>query len=266
MLYDSHTHCRFSGDSEADEYKMADSAIRAGLNGMCFTDHIDFGLLEEPNIFTFDPKERLKSLKKLKEEYVKKLDIQIGVEMGMQPHVHEENEAFLKENEFDFVIGSIHFVDRIDIYYPEYYAGKTSKEALDHYFDVMLKEVKTYKDFDVLGHIDYIIRYIPDKAFEYKYANFSDVIDEILKTVIDDGKGIEINTAGFKYGLGHPNPHEDIIRRFKELGGEILTAGSDAHRPEHVAYSFKKAREIALECGFKYYTVFKNRKPAFVKL
>ena len=95
---------------------------------------------------------------------------------------------------------------------------------------------------------------------------FLDVIEEILRVLINNGKGIEINTGGFKYGLGHPNPTEDIIRRYRELGGEIITMGADAHVPEYVAYEFDKTAQIIKNCGFKYYTVFKNRKAEFIPL
>ena len=87
-----------------------------------------------------------------------------------------------------------------------------------------------------------------------------------MKKVIQKGKGIELNTAGFKYGLGFCHPHPDIIRRYRELGGEIITIGADAHKPEHIAYDFKKVSEILSMCGFKYYTEFKNRKPIFKQL
>ena len=116
------------------------------------------------------------------------------------------------------------------------------------------------------GHIDYVVRYGPDKNTYYSYADYADVIDEILKQLIHNGKGIEVNTAGFKYGLGHPNPCEDILKRYRELGGEILTLGADAHQPEHIAYDFQRLPKLLQTCGFSYYTVFKNRKAQFIAL
>ena len=90
------------------------------------------------------------------------------------------------------------------------------------------------------------------------------MIDEILRKLVSLGKGIELNTGGFKYGLGHPHPTEEIIRRYRELGGEIITVGADAHKPEHVAFDFAKVPSILKEAGFTHYTVFKNRKPEFI--
>ena len=100
----------------------------------------------------------------------------------------------------------------------------------------------------------------------HTYHKYSDVIDEILKTLIQKGKGIEINTGGFKYGLGHPNPTEEILFRYHELGGEIITVGSDAHTPEHVGYAFDRVPEILTRAGFRYVTVFQNRQPVFIPL
>ena len=97
-------------------------------------------------------------------------------------------------------------------------------------------------------------------------SRYSDVIDEILRLLIEKGKGIEINTGGFKYGLGHPNPCEEILARYRELGGEIITIGADAHKPEHVAFDFAKVPSILKDSGFDYFTVFRERKPEFVKI
>ena len=111
-----------------------------------------------------------------------------------------------------------------------------------------------------------MVRYGPNKNKYYSYEKFQDVIDEILKALIARGKGIEINTGGLKYGLGHPNPTEAILKRYHKLGGEIITIGSDAHAPEHVAYDFDKVPGILREAGFKYFTVFKKRQPEFFLL
>ena len=117
----------------------------------------------------------------------------------------------------------------------------------------------------MLGHLDYVTRYGRNQAEEYSYAGFADIIDQILRYLIERGKGIELNTAGLKYGLPYAHPHIDILRRYRELGGEILTIGSDAHKPEHVAYDFYKVREILEMSGFRYYTEFVGRKPVFLK-
>ena len=88
----------------------------------------------------------------------------------------------------------------------------------------------------------------------------------ILKYLIEHGKGIELNTSGLKYGLPFAHPHSDILKRYRELGGEIITVGADGHKPEHIAYDFDKVSGILKDCGFKYYTEFSERKPHFKQL
>ena len=111
--------------------------------------------------------------------------------------------------------------------------------------------------------MDYIVRYGTHGEASYSYAKYADYIDAILKYLIEHGKGLELNTGGWKYGLSFAHPHQDVLKRYKELGGEILTIGSDAHKPEHVAYDFDRVKAYLEACGFKYYTEFRNRIPKF---
>ena len=101
---------------------------------------------------------------------------------------------------------------------------------------------------------------------EYSYGRYKDILDEILRKLISKGKGIELNTGGYHYGLGEPNPCTAVIKRYRELGGEIITIGADAHTPDKVAYAFDKAATVLENCGFRYYTVFKDHKPEFISL
>ena len=164
------------------------------------------------------------------------------------------------------MIGSSHVMHGVDPYYPAYWENHTEEEGYQEYFESILENIAVFDGFDVYGHIDYVVRYGPNKNASYSYQKYADIIDEILKALIIKGKGIEINTGGFKYGLGHPNPTEDIIKRYHELGGEIITIGADAHQPEHVAFDFEKVPSILKEAGFTHYTVFKNRKPEFIPI
>ena len=139
-----------------------------------------------------------KELSELKEKYQNVLPICIGVELGLQPQAAEYNRQLLQNSILDFVIGSSHVVHGIDPYYPEYYEGKTEYEAYLEYFESILENIQAYDDFDVYGHIDYVVRYGPNKNADYSYRKYSDVIDEIFKQLISRGKGIELNTAGLK--------------------------------------------------------------------
>lgn len=267
MLWDTHMHTHFSGDSEADTFEMVQASINSGLKGICITDHMDLDYLDEaPEKYLIDFPAYFEEMQSIQKQFQDKFSICIGVELGLQPHLGRELPEIAEKYAFDFIIGSSHMVHGIDPYYPEYYQGRSEDQAYREYFESILENLAVFDCFDVYGHIDYVVRYGPNKNQYYTYEKFADLLDEILRTLIQKGKGIEINTAGFKYGLGHPNPTEAVLKRYHELGGEIITIGADAHRPEHVAYDFQKVPDILQAAGFKYYTVFQNRKPIFHKL
>lgn len=264
MLYDYHTHTQFSGDSDTPVRAMLDQAVHLGLKEICITDHIDYDYPNDPHLFTFDIEEYFSALTSLQEEYRPLLSVRIGVEYGLMPHLGNSLTHLANSYPFDFIIGSSHVIDQIDPYYPLYWEGKREEDGILRYFQSILENLDTCSDFDVYGHIDYIIRYAPSKS--YAYQTYQEMIEQSLKRLISMGKGIEINTAGFKYGLNEPHPKIEIIRRYRELGGEIITIGSDAHRPEHLAYDFHRIQEILTTCGFHYFTVFHNRKAEFIRL
>ena len=244
--------------------------IEKGLTTMCFTEHNDFGFPEEPgepaDRFILQPDPYLYDIIRYREKYADKIRILFGIELGLQPEVMRQNAVLAKSYDFDFIIGSSHICHGKDPYYPAFYEGRSEKEAYYEYFTSILENIKKFSNFDVYGHLDYVVRYGPSKDAEYTYEAYQDVLDDILKLLIEKGKGIELNMAGYKYGLGHPNPTEDILRRYRELGGEIITLGSDGHKPDQIAWDYWRVPELLKNAGFDYFTVFKNRKPEFIKL
>ena len=265
-LYDMHMHTHFSGDSEASPFAIAQKAYDIGLAGICFTDHLDMDYQRTPGLFDLDIPAYKKEIALVKKEFEGKLDISWGIELGLQPYLAEKNQAVIEAYPFDFVIGSTHELHQQDIYFPEFYEGRNEDDCYRDYFEETLKNAQSNVDFDVYGHLDYVVRYGPNKNKYYSHEKFADIIDEILRTLISRGKGLELNMAGFKYGLGHAHPVMDTLKRYKELGGEIITIGSDGHTPEQIAWEFTKVPEILNESGFKYFTIFKNRIPEFHKL
>ncbi len=264
MLWDQHMHCCYSGDSEAAPEDMIAAAYKRGLSGITFTDHLDLDCAIEPELFSLDIVPRAEHLARLAIEWEGRLTVGCGIELGLQPHLAARHRALLSSHDFDLVIGSTHTVAGIDPYYPVFFEGKTEDEAYLGYFEATLENVKAFDDFDVCGHLDYVVRYGPHKNQFYSYEKYRDVLDATLRALIERGKGIELNTGGFKAGLGEPHPCQEVLRRYRQLGGEIITLGSDAHAPEYVAYAFERAAGILKEAGFSYYTVFRNRKAEFV--
>ena len=262
---DCHLHTEFSADSEAPVREMIEEAIKKGLDAICFTDHDDYGFEAEGIGALKNPAEYIHTLQELREEYRDKIEIRIGVEIGMQPHLGVHFKELVRDNPFDFVIGSTHIVDGKDPYFGEMFDEMSDEEVYRHTFLHMAECMREVPDFDVVGHMDYIVRYGTKKTKSFSSTRLSDEIDEVLKTAVEMGKGIEINSVGLKY-LGYCHPHKDILKRFRELGGEILTIGSDAHQPEYIAYRFPEVLEVIESCGYKYYTEFVSRKPVFKKI
>lgn len=267
---DFHIHSDFSSDCDSSMEEMTNQAINLGLKTICFTDHVDYDYPKDYKYsFVFDIDKYLDKLKLMKEKYKAEIEILTGVELGLQTHVIDSMNMLISSHSFDFIIGSIHLVDRMDPYYPHYWEGKTEEEGIIRCFEAIKECCESYQGFNVCGHLDYIVRYAPSSKVEYReyhYPYYEDVIDEILKVLLKHQKGIEVNSSGYKYGLGHPHPKTEILKRYKELGGEIITIGSDAHKPEHLSYDFDLISELLKSLGYEYYTIFKGGKPIMVKL
>lgn len=264
---DFHLHSDFSGDSTTPMEHMIQQGIKNGMQFLCMTEHMDRDYpTEDETDFNLDTDRYFAGYHKFQKQYGSRIDLRFGVELGLQPHLVDFHREYARTYPFDFIIGSSHVAHGKDPYYPSFYEGRTEDEAYLDYFLSILENLRTEPDIDVYGHIDYVVRYGPNKNNYYSYRKFSDVLDQILTTLIDQGIGIECNTGGIKYGLGHPNPCEEILTRYCKLGGEILTIGSDAHTPEHIGYAFDQIPELLKSCGFSYYTIFKNRKPEFIRL
>ena len=268
ILWDCHMHSSFSVDSSTPMEDMVLKSIQQGLTGICFTEHLDPDYPDTPEKidFSLDIPAYHKQLQTLREKYKDKLDIRFGIEIGLQPHLEDYFRQLLKEYPFDFVIGSSHIVHGADPYYPSFFKGRKESECYMEYFESILENLAVFSEMDVYGHIDYVVRYGPNQNRQYSYGRYKEILDEILRTLIRKNIGIELNTGGYHYGLGEPNPCVNIIRRYHELGGEIITIGADAHTPDKVGYAFDRAADVLRECGFSYYTVFKHRQPVFHKL
>lgn len=268
MLADYHIHTKFSGDCESDPEALIVKALELGLGEICFTDHIDYDYPKEygENIFLFDPVAYFAELNSLKDKYYGKLKIKIGVELGLNPDNDALNRQLISSYPFDFVIGSSHIVDNMDPYYSEYWTGKDITDCLMSYYEAVLRNVTYYEDYNIYGHLDYIRRYVPDRNYVYKDSDFKDITDMILKNIIAKGRGIELNTKGLAKGLTTFVPTISLLSRYKELGGEIITIGSDSHEVNKLGFAFKTAKDILLNTGFKYIASFEDRTPTFLPL
>lgn len=269
ILYDMHLHSDFSSDSTTPVGKQIESARQTGLHGICLTDHMDYDFPEEEIDFTLSPDEipfefnlpdYFSQLKKIRQENPD-FTVLTGVECGLQTttSVLKKNTVLSQMEEFDFIIGSLHLVNKKDPYYPSFWNNRDPKEAIRQYLDQLYENITAFHHFDSLGHLDYIVRYAP-VSFSYEPSVFQEQIDAILAFLIRHDIALEFNTSGYKK-TAHGNPHEDILRRYKDLGGTAITIGSDAHSPEYVAYHFHQAESLLTACGFKEYYTFSKHIP-----
>lgn len=276
---DNHVHTSYSTDSREPMYQMLQQAVDTGFVSICITDHMDYDFPpafvksdKSDLCFVFDMKKYLAEIQEMRNRFPT-LEIRQGVELGLKPSALQRAKELTHANPLDFVIGSTHLVDDIDPYYPVYWEGYEEHHGIRRYYEATLANIGLSFDYDVFGHLDYILRYSPgmkrlqqehrstDPYLEKQCSIHADIIDEILRRLIHTGHGIEVNTAGLKYGMGHPNPHEWILTRYRELGGEIITLGSDAHERKHLGYQFTILPHLLMQCGFRYYTEFHHRKP-----
>ncbi len=291
IITDCHVHSCFSSDSETPVEAMVQEAVKRRFPYFYLTDHMDyeFPVYEEGMDFLFNPEEYFAVLNKLQEQYAGKIEIRPSIELGLKPNLGDAYRQLLKDYPFEFIIGSTHLVDNLDPYNTEFWEGRSEKQSLEAYFETVIKNIKAFPEMNTCGHLDYAIRYAPsvkeatqkltelvaqskkrtlsdfDCLVRYSYKDYADYLDEALKLLIHNGIALEVNTAGFAKGLGQPNPKSEVLKRYKELGGELLTIGSDGHVPEYYAYGFEQAEELLKGIGFKYYTIFKQRKCEMIK-
>lgn len=279
-LIDCHTHTQFSVDSDADINEMIEKACRLGLAAYAVTDHCEcnrwYSKEHYPDedtycYFGFGTyfENSVSAVTRLKEKYSGRLNLICGVEMGQATHDFDIAEKIVSDSRLDFVIGSMHQLPKTeDFAFIEY--EKLSRQDIydlaERYFLEVNKLCKWGK-FDVLGHLTYILRYIKGKAgIDLDISPFDEVIADSFKALAENGKGIEINTSGFRQKYGDAFPSLKYVKMFRELGGEILSIGSDAHTVDELGENVKDGAEIALEAGFEYLCYFKERKPNFVKI
>ncbi len=283
MFADYHVHTEFSDDSDYEMEQVVLDAINMGMKEICFTDHVDYGVKRDWNdprgieyrkggpgepdqmpVANVNYPEYVKKIAMLQEKYADRIAIKLGLEFGMQVHTVADYEKLFARYPFDFIILSIHEAEDKEVWNQQLQAGRTQKEYNERYYQEMLDLVKVYKNYSVLGHMDLITRY--DKQGIYPFENIRPMVEEILKIVIADGKGIEINTSSHRYGLKDTTPSMDILKLYKELGGTIITIGSDSHRPEHLGAYNKEALETLKSLGFESFCTFDQMKPVFHKI
>lgn len=259
---DCHVHSLFSSDSDTPPEAMVEQAISLGFETFYLTDHMDFDfpLSEEGMDFLFSPELYFDKLLRLKESYRNNIQILSGIELGLKntASVKDKIQKLLSQYSFDLIIGSTHLVNNLDPYHSTYWKGQFEDAGLNSYFEQILENIKAFPFIQVLGHLDYAIRYSPDKGRSFTYDKHAGIIDSILTFIIEKGIALEVNTSGYRHERKVPNPGPDVIKRYIELGGTSISVGSDAHQPDGYAFSFSQTELLLRSLGIESYTTFEK--------
>ena len=284
MFFDTHNHSQFSFDGErTTAEKSTAAAIEKGLGGICFTDHCDFYVPQSKaengtmSNEVFDVTAQQAEIDRVNglvadgafgRAASKKFRVFKGVEIGLQEKCRDQIRDYFAKQKFDQVIASVHYLEDADPYLGEYYKGKNWKEAYGRYLENQFREMKWLgDDFDIMGHFDYIVRYAPYPKESILYRDFPAIMDEILKFLVENGKGFEVNTKSYKpYGLRTPQLDRDILIRYLELGGEIICLGSDSHDPAQVGFKFDYFAQYVKSFGFRRLGHFEGRRLKMVTI
>ena len=285
MRADYHLHTEFSDDSRERMENQIKRAIELKLDEICFTDHVDYGIKKdwsEGNIQwrggdgvgtprnQMDPcanvnyPEYFSKIDRMRETFKGQITIRKGLEFGIQTITVDLFQKLYDtyRNELDFVLLSMHQVNNLEFWTQDFQRGKTQKEYNEEHYREIYEVQKIFKDYSVLAHLDLIVRY--DKNGIYPFEAVQDMIAEILRQAIKDGKGIELNTSSWKYRLSDTQPSRDVLRLYKDLGGRILTVGSDAHNANMLADHLDEGyRILKEEIGFTEICTFDHMKPVF---
>lgn len=271
ILADYHVHCDVSQDSTATVYEMVEAEAKMGMEQICFTNHCD---MCDWRTYKFNPRcltrvqetmEKYEAM--LREHPVLPLDVRLGLELGEPLFDLEQAAAIAASPGLDMVMGSLHILlDYGDLWGVKFLSEEHCRTIFDVYMDELIRMTEV-NFFDVMAHIGYGRRYMWQQGFdeELSLACYGDKIEHLLRLLIDNGRGIEINCSGIRDGCG-PFPDPEIIRLYRSMGGEIITVGSDAHTPADAAKCIRQGYEIIKDCGFDYVSTFKKRRCEFIKI
>ncbi len=273
MLADYHVHTQFSDDSVYPMAQVVKDAVARGIQEICFTDHVDYGIKDDWDsgrpiacrgdelLANVDYPLYFAQIRELQCLYETQITLKAGLEFGMQAHTVLQYETLFQKYPLDFVILSIHQIDDLEFWTQDFQRTRSQKEYHQRYYEEMLHLVNAYHNYSVLGHMDLIVRY--DEKGVYPYEKIRPLVREILQAVIRDGKGIELNTSYHRYGLKDTTPSVHILQEYRELGGEMITIGSDSHTPAHLGAGLQEAKELLKSLGFRFFCTYDKMQPVF---
>ncbi|MCL2842273.1 MAG: histidinol-phosphatase HisJ family protein [Oscillospiraceae bacterium] len=271
MLTDLHVHSPASLDCKEPAANTLQAAIDRGIEVLCFTDHLDLiwpehpGKKMEEGITIWENSYAI--IEEAKKTFGDRIEILHGMELAESPQDPERAKLAAALPGVDFILGSIHALpERLDFYLIDTFGDLEAchRTAID-YIEENIR-VAELGCFDALGHFGFYNRYMARHGVYVDVLDYEERVRHLFKILIENGKGIEVNTSGLRQALEESLPNLSVLKLFRECGGEIVTTGSDAHRAKHVGLHMAEAQELLREAGFRYTTIFRQRKPEFIKL
>ena len=265
-MFDCHVHSKFSIDSETEIAEACEAAISLGLSGLAFTDHLDLDSPGSDLSWYPDFDKYIPEISKVQAAYKGRLNILKAIEAGVQPHVISESREIVESYPFDYVLASIHIIGGIDPYFSRDYYDQPKTVAYERYLKEIYFIITHFSNYDMVGHFEYVIRYAQYADRSLRYVDHTDIFDAILNELIKQGRGFEVNTGTFRDPTENVEYDASVLKRYRELGGELICLGSDAHRLNHIGIRFNYFSRLLLDAGFNYTVHFEERKPVFDRL
>jgi histidinol-phosphatase (PHP family) len=259
---DYHVHSSNSWDTRVSMKVMCQEAIDKGISEIAFTEHFDH-FTEDKTKTAYLPDRYFEDLRTNRATFANQgLSIRAGVEVGEYHLYRETVQPVIDAYDYDIVLGSLHWINGTEnVFQPSYYAGKTLREAVIPYFAEMVEMIEG-GGFDILSHMDVFKRRAHLIYGEFAVEEFETEVRDVWQACIDHGIGIEINTGGMRWRVNEPHPNLTSLKWYREMGGEILTIGSDAHNPADLGYGLDYTIQMAIEAGFAALSRFEKRQVA----
>ncbi len=270
-ICDMHIHSNNSFDAESSVDRICKAAISRGMYAIAVTDHCEAAFINRPEESEFgDFSKRIpKSVSEIneaKQKYSSKLKVLCGMELGEPMHDPDCTQKALGFGDFDFVLASVHNLKNMQDFYYMDFSKADEQKLLKMYFDELI-ETADFKYFDSLAHLTYPLRYIKSTTGRLPSLEpYYKQIDQIFKILIKNNKALEINVSGLFKELGTTLPDKDLISRYRQLGGNLITIGTDSHNAQSVGVGIDKGIKTALECGFTHYAIYEKHKPILIPL
>lgn len=271
-ICDMHIHSNNSFDAISTVDELCLRAIEQGLYAIAITDHCEAPMIKDGKKSKYGYFDELipssvADVINARKKYGDKIKILCGIELGEPMHDIKCTEKALLYGNFDFVIASVHNLRGMDdFYYLDYNDENIIDNILKLYF-AELAETASFEHFDTLAHLTYPLRYIVSKTGKFPdLTKYHNQIDEIFKILIKNNNALEINVSGLFKELNATLPDDNLIKRYRELGGKYITIGTDSHSADCVGKGIKEGIEIAKKCGFNQYTIFEKHKPIMIDI